>query len=195
MGLFDFFKRRRDRESAIPGGTPESLTRQLKGDGKPIGQAIPQAGQPQFDLTAPMDLGAMLGLMQQAFQSGNVQFSQGENQVIDLRGSGLREEILGAMQQHGIDPDAADGSQINAADIPGLQEQIMQALQNAGVDVGQLGDGAGGITIEGGDGGFGSADSGFSDGDSGAETQAAAIPVEAATPEGAGEARTPGPVP
>ena len=34
MGIFDFFKRRRDRESAIPGGTSESLTRQLKGGGE-----------------------------------------------------------------------------------------------------------------------------------------------------------------
>ncbi len=144
MGLFDFFKRRRDRESAIPGGTSEPLTRQLKGDGKPIGQPVGQA-----------------------FQSGNFQVTQGESQVIDLRGSGLRDEILGALQQHGIDPDAAPGAQINAGDVPGLQEQIMQALEDAGIDVSQLGNGSGGITIEGSDGGSGSADSGFSGGDSG----------------------------
>jgi hypothetical protein len=76
--------------------------------------------------------------------------------VIDLRGTGLRDEIIGALQQHGIDPDAAPGTQINAGDAPGLQEQITQALENAGVDVSQLADGAGGITIEGsGSGGGG----------------------------------------
>jgi hypothetical protein len=170
MGLFDFFKRRRERESAIPGGTPESLTRQLKGDGEPIGQpvrqAFPQSGQ-TFNLTGATDLTSMLAMMQQAFQSGNFQVTQGENQVIDLRGTGLRDEIIGALQQHGIDPDATPGAQINAGDVPGLQEQIMQALENAGVDVSQLGDGAGGITIEGSDGGSGLADSGFSGGDSG----------------------------
>ena len=165
MGLFNFFGRRRERESAVPGGTPESLTRQLKGDGKPIGQPVEGAGQPQFNLAGATDLAGMLGMMQQAFQTGNIQVSQGESQVIDLRGSGLREQILGAMQQHGIDPETVDGSQINAGDVPGLQEQIMQALENAGVDVSQFGDAAGGITIEGGgDGALGSGDSGSSSG-------------------------------
>ena len=72
-GIFDFFERRRDRESAIPGGTSQSLTRPLKGDGKPIGepvgQAFPQAGQ-GFDLTnTPTDPTSMLAMFQQAFQS------------------------------------------------------------------------------------------------------------------------------
>ena len=170
MGLFDFFRRRRERESAIPGGTPESLTRQLKGDGEPIGQpvgkAFPQAGQ-NFNLTGATDLTSMLAMFQQAVQNGSFEVTQGGNQVIDLRGTGLREEIMGALQQHGIDPDAAPGAQINAGDVPGLEEQIMQALENAGVDVSQLGDGAGGITIEGSDGGLDSGDSGSSGGDSG----------------------------
>ncbi len=150
MGLFNFFGRRRERESAVPGGTPESLTRQLKGDGTPIGQPVQGAGQPQFQLTGATDLAGMLGMMQQAFKTGNIQVSQGESQVIDLRGSGLREQILGAMQQHGIDPETVDGSQINAGDVPGLQEQIMQALENAGVDVSQFDAGDSGSSSGGG---------------------------------------------
>lgn len=140
MGLFNFFSRRRQRESAIAGGTPEPLTRQLKGDGAPIGQPVQGAGQPQaFDLSTVAGLGSMFGMIQQAMQSGSIQVSHGENQVIDLQGnSGLRDEILGAMRQHGIDPDAAQGSQINAGDMPALQAQIMQALENAGVDVSQI---------------------------------------------------------
>lgn len=155
MGLFDFFKRRRERESAIPGESPESLTRQLKGDaepvGEPIGRAFPQASEQSVDLTAATDLAGIMAMMQQAFESGNIQVTQGDSQVIDLRGSGLRDQIAGALEQHGIDPEAAQGSEINAGDVPGLQEQIMQALQEAGVDVGQLGNGSGEITIEGGD--------------------------------------------
>jgi hypothetical protein len=154
MGIFDFFKRRRERESAIPGADSESLTRQLKGDGKPIGQPVgrqfPQAGQPNLNLGGGMDMAAIMAMMQQAFQNGNYEITQGENQVIDLRGTGLREQIMGALEQHGIDPNAQDG-QIDAGQVPGLQEQIMQALQEAGVDVGQLGNGSGEITIEGGD--------------------------------------------
>jgi hypothetical protein len=157
VGLFDFFKRRRERESAIPGDSPESLTRQLRGDGQPIGQpvgqAFPQASPQSVDLTAATDLGGIMAMMQQAFQTGNIQVTQGEQQVIDLRGSGLRDQIMGALEQHGIDPEAAQVGQINAGDVPGLQEQIMRALQDAGVDVGQLGNGAGEITIEGSDSG------------------------------------------
>jgi hypothetical protein len=66
--------------------------------------------------------------------------------VIDLRGTGLREQILGALEQHGIDPNASAGGEIDASQVPGLQEQIMQALEEAGVDVGQLGEGADGGT-------------------------------------------------
>lgn len=155
MGLFNFFSRRRQRESAIPGGTPESLTRQLKGDGAPIGQPVQGVGQPQaFDLTTVAGLGSLFGMIQQATQAGSIQISQGENQVIDMRGTDLREEILGAMREHGIDPDAAQGSQIDAADMPGLQQQIMQALESAGVDVSQYGG------MPGGDSGSSSGDSG-----------------------------------
>ena len=89
-------------------------------------------------------------MMQQAFESGNIQVTQGESQVIDLRGSGLRDQIMGALEQHGIDPQAAQGAEIDADDVPGLQDQIMQALQDAGVDVGRLGNGAEELTIEGG---------------------------------------------
>jgi hypothetical protein len=150
MGMFGFFKRRRQRESAVPGGTSESLTRQLKGDGTPIGQPIgqqfPQAGQPGPSLGGGMDMAAVMAMMQQAFASGNYEITQGENQVIDLRGTGLREQILGALEQHGIDPNASAGGEIDASQVPGLQEQIMQALEEAGVDVGQLGEGADGGT-------------------------------------------------
>ena len=172
MGLFDFFSRRRERESAIPGATPESLTRQLKGDGSTIGQPVQGAGQPQgFDPTSMSDLGSMFGMIQQAMQSGSVQVTQGQNQVIDLRGTELREQIIAALEQHGIDPNGAEGSQISAGDVPGLQAQIMQALENAGVDVSQMGDAPGGITIESGGSDSGAtADSGGGDsggGDSG----------------------------
>ena len=65
-------------------------------------------------------LGAMDGLkmlaqlgpmIQQAMASGNVQISQGEPQVLDMRGSGLREEIIGIMNEHGIDPAAGTANQ------------------------------------------------------------------------------------
>ena len=140
MGLFNFFGRRRERESAIPGGSPDSVTKQLKGDGEPIGQPVQGAGQPQaFDLTSVGGLGSMFGLVQQAMQSQSIQVTQGENQVIDLRGTGAREQIMAALQQHGIDPETMQGTQIDAANVPDLQNQIMSALEQAGYDPSQWG--------------------------------------------------------
>jgi hypothetical protein len=142
--MFDYFTRRRRRESAIPGGTPESLTRQLKGDGEPIGQPVgqpfPPAAESAPEITAATDLAGIVSMVQQAFKTGDIQVTQGESQVIDLRGSGLRDQIIGALEQHGIDT-GAQGAQIDASSVPGLQEQIMQALKDAGVEV--EGDGGG----------------------------------------------------
>jgi hypothetical protein len=143
--MFDFFRRRRERESAIPGASAESITSELEGDGgtvgQPVGQAFPDAGAQSVDVSAffhANDLGGMLGAIGAAIQQGNFQVIQGESQTIDLQGTGAREEILEAMRSHGIDPDAAAGTQINASSIPELQQQILQALSNHGVDLGSI---------------------------------------------------------
>jgi hypothetical protein len=138
MGLFGYFRRRKERESPVPADDVESLTKQLKGDGTPVGQPIGETlpQQPSFDWAGGTDMGSVLALMQQAFASGNHEITQGENQVIDMRGTGLREQIMEAMRQHGIDPENATAQgQINAADYAGLQQQIMDALREHGVDV------------------------------------------------------------
>lgn len=82
------------------------------------------------------DLGQVLGMITQAFKTGNVQVAQTEAQTIDLQGSGLREQILEAMRQRGIDPDASGGAEVNAADYAGLQADIMRALADHGLDLG-----------------------------------------------------------
>jgi hypothetical protein len=138
MGLFGYFRRRKERDSAVPSNEVESLTKQLKGDGEPVGQPVGQAlpQQPSFNWGGGTDMGSILALMQQAFASGNYEITQGENQVIDMRGTGLREDIMEAMRQHGIDPENATAQgQINAADYMGLQQQIMDTLRQHGVDV------------------------------------------------------------
>lgn len=157
--MFDLFRRRRERESAIPASqSAPPLTSQVgqqKPVGQPVGQAFPAAGQPQsFDFTgAGLDVGSVMAAISQAFRQGGVEFTQGQPQVVDLRGSGLREEIMEVMRQHGVDPESGQAN-INAADLPGLQQQIMEALTNAGVDVGAAGMGDGNsIQIQGGDGG------------------------------------------
>ena len=68
-----------------------------------------------------------------------MQIAQGEPQVIDMRGSGLREEIMGIMSQHGIDPEAGTASNVDAGAYGDMQQQILAALAKHGIDPGASG--------------------------------------------------------
>jgi hypothetical protein len=148
MGLGDLFRRRRERESAIPSSSTdaETLGSFAKAEGQPvIGQQVSGSGT-QFSgtqgagmaegLAALANLGPMI---QQAIASGNVQIEQDGAQTIDLRATGLREEILGIMQQNGID--AEQGVRIDASATPAFQQQILEALSKHGVDLSAAGQG------------------------------------------------------
>jgi hypothetical protein len=141
-----FFSRRKKKESAIPESANEqALGSFANAEGQPvIGQQV-GGGQPQIDL---QNMGALDGLqtlmqlgpmIQQAMATGNVQVSQGEPQVLDMRGSGLREEILGIMSQHGIDPENATASNVDASAYGDMQKQILDALAKHGIDPGASG--------------------------------------------------------
>ena len=144
MGLFDFFKNRRDRESAIPEPDPPAMP-SGSGEAQPVvGQQVGGGGefaggtfsvQGVEGMAAGMALLQQLGpMIQKAIKDGNVTIEQGPTQTIDMRGSGLREEILGIMKQNGIDPEGHHGENINAADYGNMQQQIMAALAKHGVD-------------------------------------------------------------
>lgn len=102
-------------------------------------------------------------MIQQAMAQGNVEVTQGESRTIDLRGSGLREEIMGIMREHGIDADPGSGQQIDASSMPGMQQQILEALEQHGLDLGAIGggdiqieqSGASGFDVSSGDSGDG----------------------------------------
>jgi hypothetical protein len=146
MGLFNFFKSRRDRESAIPQSDADEIVGKFQQD-TPVGQPVEGVGtaQPfgQLGGGQAMDMGSMLGMLgmiKQAYQSGNVQISQGEH-VIDMRGAAngqeLREQIMAAMQQAGLDPEhMPDGTQqVDASQYAGLQQNLLDVLSQHGVDV------------------------------------------------------------
>jgi hypothetical protein len=110
--------------------------------GKPIeGVGTPQAFG-QLGVGQTMDMGSMIGMfgmIKQAYQSGNIQISQGESQVIDMRGTAegqeLREQIMSAMQQAGVDPgQMPEGGQVDAGQYADLQQNIMEVLAQHGVD-------------------------------------------------------------
>ena len=142
MSIFgSFFERRRRRESAVQPGdelTPEAPPTK---EAEPVGRSFEDVGQPiSVNMGAgPADIAGVLGMIGQAMRSGQVQVQHSENQVIDLRGSGLREEIVEAMRLSGVDPQANDG-QIDAGQYGDLQRQILEALQRHGVDVARGGE-------------------------------------------------------
>ena len=140
-----FFSRRRQRESAVPESANEpalgsfanpegqEVVGQQVGGGQPGAIDLQNLGMTD-GLAALSQLGPMI---QQAIATGNVQISQGEPQVIDMRGSGLREEIMGIMSEHGVDP--AAGTANTNVDAGAMQQQILAALAKHGIDPGASG--------------------------------------------------------
>ncbi len=139
MGLLSrFLQRRRRRESAIPAAEPSDPPA-ASAEVEPVGQPFEDVGQPiNLTLGSPTDITGLLGMIGTAMQTGQFQVQQSESQVIDLRGSGLREEIVEAMRQSGVDPEGQ--GQIDAGQYGDLQQRILDALQSHGVDVAQGGE-------------------------------------------------------
>jgi hypothetical protein len=61
------------------------------------------------------------------------------SQTIDMRGTGLREEILGIMQQHGIDAESGTARNVDAAVYGDMQQELLAALARHGIDPGASG--------------------------------------------------------
>ena len=143
MGLFDFFRRRRERESAVHDLTVEAAPSQQVEPLSPGGeidtpQEVEAAMQDGgFDLSQLGQIGAMIA---QAAQEGNIQIHQGATQSIDLSdGGALREEIMDIMREHGIDAQAGLTGEIDASRLPAMQQQILDAIGRQGSDLGALG--------------------------------------------------------
>jgi hypothetical protein len=82
-------------------------------------------------LAALSQLGPMI---QRAIAEGNVQIEQGQAETIDMRGTGLREEILGIMQQHEIDAESGAASNVDASAYGDMQRRLLEALARHGID-------------------------------------------------------------
>ncbi len=131
MGLFDVFRHRRERESALGQIQAEGGSASYGDPPAPSAQ-VPGQGADWTDL-----LKGMAG--------GQVNVTQAQ-QSIDLRDvQGLREDVINALRQHGVDPQ--NPGAIDASSVPGLQEAMLSALQSHGVDFGALAGMAGNGTI------------------------------------------------
>jgi hypothetical protein len=119
VGLFNFFKNRRERESAMP--DPSEI---LAAQGMSTGTEIHGIG----------DLGTMISQLHQLREAGAE--LEANNQVIDLRGTDARKEIFEVLKQHGLDPEGGGGTPDDPA---AMQADILAALSRAGLDLGGMG--------------------------------------------------------
>jgi hypothetical protein len=131
VGLFDFFRGRRRRESALEQAEAELGTFANPEDQQVVGRQV--SGAPGA-VGAQVDLSQLGPMIQDAIDQGNVTIEQGPSQTIDMRGSGLREEIFQIMRQHGLDPEGGASVNVDAGDYGDMQKQIMEALSEHGVN-------------------------------------------------------------
>ena len=135
MGIFSFFRNRRAAESAFG-----SLEQQAA-----IQQALAQANAhpgvstgPAMQVTQTESVGglAALGVLFSQLQAARDAGVTVEttSQVIDLRGTDLRGDILEVIAAHGLDANRP-GQEIDPAAAAGLQADILGVLAGAGIDV------------------------------------------------------------
>lgn len=137
MGLFSFFRNRRANEIALSSPEQQAAIEQAMAQAQAWQASAGTQTQAQFTQVEGVGglsgLGALISQLHAAQQAGlNVESS---NQVIDMRGTGLREEILGVIAAHGID--AGKPGEIDASSSDGLQQDIMAVLARNGIDVNQ----------------------------------------------------------
>jgi hypothetical protein len=92
-------------------------------------RAIPEPGSPEFEAAvqgSALPDGKSVSMGETGWTAPDTEVET-QNQTIDLRGSGAREQIEQALRESGIDPDKK-GQTIDASSVPGLQEKIAGIL-------------------------------------------------------------------
>ena len=139
MGIFSFFSNRRATESALGAAEQQEAIEQAlahanahpgisTGPGMQVTQTESVGG-----LAA---LGVLFSQLQAAKDAGVT--VETTSQVIDLRGTDLRGDILEVIAAHGLDA-GRPGQAIDASSAAGLQSEILAVLAQAGINVGGSG--------------------------------------------------------
>ena len=149
MGVFDIFRRRAERESALPPSASVPGSSASAGEQPVVGQRVSGLGDPGFDIQGGLEalggLGGLLSIIQQAARQGNLQVSSNvdveglEPQTVNMQGTGLREEIFEIMRRHGIDPDSGQAQSVDASAMPRMQQEMLEALSRHGLNFGSAG--------------------------------------------------------
>src|SRR5262245_5782952 len=115
-------------------------------------KAIPEPGTPEFEaavagsaLPDSVQMGEEGWSKQLGVDPSQVEVHQQESQVVDLRGTGARENVEKVLREHGIDPDQ-QGQTVDASKVPGLQKALLAALGMSGMQIPNAGGFGGGIS-------------------------------------------------
>jgi hypothetical protein len=147
VGLFDIFRRRAERESALPPSASVPPVGGEIGEAQPIvGQQVSGLGDSGLDLQRGLGniggLGGLFSLIQQAAEHGNLQVSSNV-EVLNLdpeganpQGAALHDEISEIMRRHGIDPASGAVESVDASTMTEVRREVLEALSRRGVDVG-----------------------------------------------------------
>lgn len=134
MGLFDMFKGRRSRESAI---SPEQAASvQQPQDVEPVGQMFPTEASSQGSSGGELDLGALFGMIGESLKSGNPQVVIGDAQAIQAQGTEMGDELREVMRRHGISESMDPNQPPNVTDPAAMQREIMEVLARKGLGFG-----------------------------------------------------------
>lgn len=138
MGAFEFFRRRRQRESAIPPGELEAANAPSAppAAGPAASPVEPAERSINVKVGPKTDVAEVVGMVGEALRTGSFQIKQHEARSVEMTGPEMRAGILGALREAGIDPEAGAEAEINAADYAGLQERILGVLAQHGVEAG-----------------------------------------------------------
>jgi hypothetical protein len=140
MGIFSFFRTRSASESAMltaqqQAAIDEAMTQaQSQSQGQmPAGWTQPTPGEGPGALAG---IGMLISQLQ-AMQTAGLDIET-NSQVVDLRGTDVKQEIMGVIAAHGIDP-TKEGQEIDASTAPQLQNDILAVLSRAGLDMSAAG--------------------------------------------------------
>jgi hypothetical protein len=105
--------------------------------------AIPKPGTPEFDALVA---GSAIPDNQSVSMGEQGWTNPDTTQTVDLRGTGAREQVLGVLREHGIDPDKP-GQTVDASTVPGLREALTNVLKaEFGMHIPNAGGFAGGVS-------------------------------------------------
>ncbi|HSI80263.1 MAG TPA: hypothetical protein VK919_06380 [Solirubrobacterales bacterium] len=137
MGIRDFLRRRRERESALPPGALEALSVE---PGAAEARSPAEGGTDVASTDAAIrttelpgaDAAGFADMLRRAATTGLPQVSV-ERHEVDLRGTGLGNEIIEILSSLGIER-GAEAPKLDAGEAERLNQQIRDALRREGID-------------------------------------------------------------